>query len=240
MKKSLFLFVLTSLAIGLKAQDKVVINDANAQVRNVSGFSGISVGGSIDLYLSPDDHEVVVVSAAEPQWRDRIQTRVEGGQLKIWFDNKGFGRWPTGMKLKAYVSFRTLEKLTASGSSDVYVNGVIKSEKLSIHLSGASDFKGAVDVAELSLDQSGSSDSQLSGRATRLKVELSGASDLKGYELSSDYCDISASGASDSQITVNKELSVHASGASDVNYKGAAETVKAQTSGASGVSRKGS
>ena len=205
----------------------------------MGSFTGISVGGSIDLYLSPDDHEVVVVSAAETQWRDRILTRVEGGQLKISFDNKGFGRWPTGMKLKAYVSFRTLERLSASGSSDVYVNGIIKSEKLNINLSGASDFKGAVDVAELSLDQSGSSDSQISGRATRLKVELSGASDLKGYELSTDYCDINASGASDSQITVNKELSVHASGASDVNYKGEAVTREAHTSGASSVSRKG-
>jgi len=239
MKKSLFLFVLAVMTVGLNAQDKVIVNDANAQVRNVASFTEISVGGSIDLYLSPDDHEVVVVSAAEPQWRDRIQTRVEGGQLKIWFDNKGFGRWPTGMKLKAYVSFRTLNKLGASGSSDVYVNGVIKSEKLAINLSGASDFKGSVDVNELKLDQSGSSDSQLSGRATNLTVELSGASDLKGYDLETDYCDIKASGASDSQITVNKELSVHASGASDVNYKGAAVTREAHTSGASSVSRKG-
>jgi hypothetical protein len=239
MKKYMFLIFLTASAFGLRAQDKVIINDANAQVRNVGSFSEISVGGSVDLYLSPDDHEVVVVSASEPSYRDRIQTRVEGGQLKIGFENKGFGRWPSGMKLKAYVSFRMLTKLTASGSSDVYVNGVIKSEKLTINLSGASDFKGAVDVAELNLDQSGSSDSQLSGRATRLKVELSGASDLKGYGLETDYCDIKASGASDSQITVNKELSVHASGANDVNYKGAAETVKAQTSGASEVSRRG-
>jgi hypothetical protein len=144
------------------------------------------------------------------------------------------------MKLKAYVSFRVLNKLVASGASDVYVNGVIKSDRLDIQLSGASDFKGAVNVNELNLDQSGSSDSQLSGRAARLKVELSGASDLKGYSLETDYCDINASGASDSQITVNKELSVHASGASDVNYKGAAVTREAHTSGASSVSRKGS
>lgn len=239
MKKSFLLLVLTLSFIGLRAQDKVIVNDPHAQVRNVGSFSEISVGGSIDLYLSPDDHEVVVVSASDPQLRDRIKTYVEGNQLKIGFDSKGFVRWPSGMKLKAYVSFRALSKVTASGSSDVYVNGVIKGEKLAIHLSGASDFKGAVDVAELTLDQSGSSDSQISGRATRLKVDLSGASDLKGFELQTDYCDIEASGASDSQITVNKELSVHASGASDVSYKGSATTKEVHTSGASGVSRKG-
>jgi hypothetical protein len=239
MRKSLLLVFLVASAIGAQAQDKVIVNDANAQVRSVSGFSGISVGGSIDLYLSPDDHEVVVVSAAEPQWRDRITTVVEGGQLKIGLDGKGFGRWPSGMKLKAYVSFKTLNRLSASGASDVYVNGAIRSEKLVVNLSGASDFKGAVDVTELGLEQSGSSDSQISGRATYLRVGLSGASDLKGYDLQTDYCEIRASGSSDSQITVNKELRVHASGASDVNYKGSATTPEAHTSGASSVSHKG-
>jgi hypothetical protein len=239
MKKKLLSFsLLCMVMIGL-AQEKVVINDRNAQVRNLSGYTEISISGGIDLYLSPDDKETVVVSASDERYRDRIVTKVEGRKLVIYFDDKSGVRWPDRMNLKAYVSFKTLERLHASGASDVFVNGVIKSPSLRIDMSGASDFNGAVSVDALDLHQSGSSDSRISGRAGRLKVDVSGASDVKAYDLSVDFCDAEASGASDIQITVNKEISARASGASDVRFQGAGLMRDIKTSGASSVSRKG-
>jgi hypothetical protein len=67
---------------------------------------------------------------------------------------------------------------------------------------------------------------------------LSGSSDLKAFDLSADYCDISASGASDVNITVNKELKVSASGASDVYYKGNGVIKEISSSGASDVKKR--
>ncbi|MCU0381427.1 MAG: DUF2807 domain-containing protein [Chitinophagaceae bacterium] len=237
-KQFLFLCMMLSVALAM-SQEKVVVNDKYAQQRSVGGFSEISVSGGIDLYLSPDDKEVVVVSASEPKYRDRIVTRVNGNRLEIYFDNKGMTRWPDRMNLKAYVSFRTLQKLKASGASDVYVNGVIKSPSLEIYMSGASDFNGAILVDELKIDQSGSSDSRISGKAERVTIDVSGASDVKAYELTVNYCNVEASGASDIQITVNKELSARASGSSDVQYRGEGLIRDIKTSGASSVSRKG-
>jgi len=229
-----FLLFTTWIAM---SQEKVVVNDKYAQVRNVSGFSEISVSGGIDLYLSPDDHEVVVVSANEEKYRDRIVTRVEGNRLEIYFDWKKSGTWPN-MNLKAYVSFRTLTKLKASGSSDVFVNGVIKSDRFRLDLSGSSDFKGAFNVRELELAQSGSSDSRLSGRAERISIDLSGASDVKGYDFEVDYCDAEASGASDIQITIQKELTARASGSSDIYYRGNGVIREVKASGSSSVSKR--
>jgi hypothetical protein len=239
MKQLIFSLCLVSMALVGISQEKVVVNDRNAQVRNLSGYSEISVSGGIDLYLSPDEQETVVVSASEERYRDRIVTRVEGRKLVIYFDGKGTTRWPDRMNLKAYVSFRTLERLQASGASDVYVNGVIKSTNLRIDISGASDFSGAVMADVLDLHQSGSSDSRISGRADRLTVHASGASDVKAYDLTVNYCNADASGASDIQITVNKEISARASGASDVYYRGEGLMRDVKTSGAGSVSRKG-
>jgi hypothetical protein len=239
MKKIIWLCFILFAGIQTEAQDKVVVNDPNAQLRQVSGFNEISVSGGIDLYLSPDEKETVVVSANDNRYRDRIITRVVDNRLEIYYDNKGNMRWPDNMKLKAYVSFKTLQKVKASGSSDVYVNGVIKSDKLDISLSGSSDFKGAIKVGELVLNQSGSSDSRLSGSADRVRIDISGASDVKGYELVVNYCDAEASGASDIQITVNKELSARASGASDINYKGNGVINDVKSSGSSSVTKKG-
>ena len=106
-------------------------------------------------------------------------------------------------------------------------------------LSGSSDFKGEVNATNLKLSGSGSSDFFINGITSIVRVDVSGASDVKGFDLVTDYCDASASGASDISITVNKELKVKASGASDVSYKGNATVKESSTSGASDVKKKG-
>lgn len=240
MKKLLLLAALAFYTLNIAAQDdKVFVKDANAQQRKITGsFTGVSVSGSIDLYLSQGNEEVVVVSAADTELRDRIVTEIKNGVLEIYFKGKGL-KWTRDKKLKAYVSFKTLSKLEASGASDIYANGVIKSNTLQLTLSGSSDFKGAVDLQELSLNQSGSSDSQISGRADKINILISGASDVKGYDLITDYCEANASGASDIQLTVNKEINAIASGSSDINYRGSATVSNVKSSGSSSVKKSG-
>lgn len=216
--------------------EKVVVNDPLAQVRTVGSFSEISVSGGIDLYLSPDEKETVVVSAKSEEYRDRIVTKVEGNRLEIYFNDKGKMRWPD-MRLKVYVSFKQLKKLMASGSSDVFVNGIIKSDELEVRISGSSDFNGAIDVSNLWLKQSGSSDSKISGRAAFMDVDVSGASDVKAFDLRTDVCNAKASGASDINITVNKEITAEASGSSDISYRGDGATKNIKTSGSSSIKK---
>ncbi len=179
------------------------------------------------------------MSAKEIKYRDRIRTEVDNGVLKIWYDNEGH-RWEHGdKKLKAYVSFKQLDRLIASGASDVWVDGAISGETLDLRLSGASDFKGAVQLKELKIDQSGASDVSISGTASTLSIEASGASDVKGYDLVTENCSVHASGASDIQISVNKELNATASGASSIYYKGSAVIRELHSNGASSVMKKG-
>lgn len=240
MKKLILFSAFAMYALNAAAQDdKIFIKDANAQQRKITGsFTGVRVSGAINLYLSQSNEEVVVVSAADTELRDRIVAEVKNGVLEIYFKEKGL-RWTRDRKLKAYVSFKTLNTLEASGASDIFANGVIKSNALQITLSGASDFKGAVDLQELSLNQSGSSDSHINGRADKVNIQVSGASDVKGYELITDYCQANASGASDIQLTVNKELNAIASGSSDISYKGSATVSNIKSSGASSVKKSG-
>jgi hypothetical protein len=236
MKKIVVFLAGCLLVIGALAQ-KTVIEDPNAVLRPVKGYHGIEVSGAINLYLSPGDQETVAVSARDIKWRDRIRTEVVDGILKIWLDAKG---WSLGNnKLKAYVSFTTLNKLNASGASDVYVDGVIAGPSLSISLSGASDFKGAIKVDELRLNQTGASDAHITGIVTGLAtIESGGASDVKGYDLVIQNCNARATGASDIRITVNKELNANASGASSIYYKGEGVIRDLHSSGASSVSKK--
>jgi hypothetical protein len=239
MKQLFFLAAFALLANNIKAQ-QTIIHDPNVQLRDAKGFHAIEVSGDITLYLSQGEEEKVAVTSTDIKWRDRIHTEVVDGVLKIFTRNGEEFRWGLHPKMKAYVSFRSLDGLRASGASGISVDGTISVGSLAIRLSGASNFKGAVHVDELLLDQSGASSANIKGIAShRASIQSSGASNVKGYEFSTDSCVVHATGASSVRITVNKEIVADASGASSVRYKGAAMAEKIHSSGASNVGRSG-
>ncbi len=237
MKK--ILLTITTFAFIFFAAAQKTIYDANAQQRTVKSFHSISISGGIDLFLTHGE-EAVAVSASDTKYLVDLKTEVENGTLKIWFDYRGNNKiiFTDRKNLKAYVSYKILNKLSASGGSDISVDGTIKSSDLILNISGGSDFKGKVDVNELVVDQSGGSDMDIQGRATRISIEASGGSDFNGYNLITETCSVEASGGSDIEISVNKELSAKASGASDITYKGNPAIKELKASGAGSVNKK--
>lgn len=236
--------IMISLLIGVTAflsavAQKEIVNDPNAEVRTISGsFNKVKISGGIDLYLTQSDNEAVVVSASQDKFKEGIKTVVENNTLKIYYFADKALDILKNKKLRVYVSFKSLELVDASGACDVQVAGVITVPSLQLSLSGASDFKGAVKVSSLKMDLSGASDVTIKGIASTVNIESSGASDVKGYELVTDVCSAKASGASDVNITVNKELNANVSGSSDISYKGDGVIKDIHTSGASSVSKK--
>ena len=238
MKKIILSLVMMAGSLAGVAQ-KAWVNDPNAETRTLNAsFNAIKVSGGIDLYLSQYETESIAVSASEDKYKEHIKTVVENNTLKIYYD--GDRLWNSGnKKLKAYVSFKTLERLQATGASDVQVAGTISVPSLALEMSGASDFKGAVKTTELKLELSGASDATVSGVTNSVSIRSSGASDFKGYDLVADVCNAKASGASDIRITVNKELTADASGASDISFKGSGVIRDQRSSGASSIGKKG-
>ena len=235
------IFLIPALVFILSAASaQKIINDPNAEKRNVSGYHAISVSSGIDLYLSQGP-ESVAISASETKYRDRIKTEVTNGVLKIWYETNGNMKidWGNNRRMKAYVSFKDLDHLTASGGSDIDVDGSIKVPMLKLHISGGSDFEGKVEANDMQVEASGGSDVDISGTVKNLDIEASGGSDFKGYELLADVCHLEASGGSDVNITVNKELSAEVSGGSDVSYKGNGSVKEMKSSGSSSIRKAG-
>lgn len=240
--KQLFLFIALVFAGSvLQAQDLMVVNDKNAEVRTINGsFHGIKVSHAIQVFVKQGNDEAVVVSAVDEKWRNRIKVEVKDGILRIWFDNDGV-RWNWNMgdkKLRAYVSVKNLDMIDASGASDVKIDGLLKGNQLNVKLSGASSLKGELSYSKMKVEQSGASGSNVSGRVSELVINSSGASDFKGFDLTSDYCIAEASGASDIKVTVTKDLKVEATGASDIDYRGGAVISSFKSTGASSVRKR--
>lgn len=223
MKKLLFL-VVSVMSLSAFAQETKVINDANAVTRFVSGsYTGISVSSGIVLYLTQGNEESIAVSASEQKHLDRMKTEVVNGTLKIYYDNKGV-TWKSSGKanLKAYVSFKTLEKLNVSAGSDVVVNGSIKSDKLDLEVTSGALFTGTVNVKELLTEVNSGAVIKMRGSADKFKVAVSSGGDFKGYDFAVDYCDASVNSGGAVHITINKELNAKASSGGDIRYKGTA------------------
>jgi hypothetical protein len=245
MKKLLLIF--SVLALGTFSHAQLTVNDPNAEPREAKNFHAISVSSAFDVIIAQGNEEAVAVSASEEKYKKDIRVEVVDGVLKIGLGKEGkfWKGWDGNkMKLKAYISFKNIDKLTASGACDVKVQGSINADDLRINFSGASDLKasdlkgGTITAKKLTVDISGASDINVSGKADELHLEVSGASDFKGFDLVVDYCDVHATGASTINITVNKELSARATGASDIHYKGDGLIREIKTSGASNVSKR--
>jgi hypothetical protein len=234
MFKRLLTPILLSINLLAIGQEKTFY-DANAEKRTVESFQSIKVFDGIDLYLIQGTEEGVVVSATEVAHRDKLKTVVENGELKIYLE----GGWNWKGKLKAYVSVKSLDRLRASGGSDIIVQGELKTDKLNLVLTGGSDFKGQVAVKELTIDQSGGSDVHIKGNAVNVKIDASGGSVFKGFDLIAEYAIVQASGGSDASIMVNKEMAAEASGGSDVNYKGNPVIKYKSASGGGSVTKRG-
>ena len=234
--KSLLVFLFTAFCISASAQN--IINDPNAEVRSVAIFNGIKVSGGIDVWLSQGNDYALAVSAIDDKYRDNIKTEVKNGVLHIWYDSDNL-RWNRGdKKLKAYISFKTIESLEASGACDIKINETLNAVNLGLKLSGACDINGVVKIANMSMDLSGASTVKITGHVDNLKLESSGASDMKNYDLVVENCIAKISGASDVKITVNNSISASASGASSMYYRGNPEKRDVATSGASSISQR--
>ena len=236
--KKLLCSLITVLSLTAFAQDTKVINDANATTRSLCGsFTAISVSSGIDLYLSQGNEESLAVSATDQKHLDRFKTEVVNGTLKIYYDNKGVTWKSENRKLKAYVSFKTLQKLHVSAGSDVVVNGGINAGDFNLDVSSGADFKGAITAKILTVDVSSGASINISGKSDKLKVAVSSGADFKGYDLVTDYCDASASSGAGVHVTINKELNAKASSGCDIHYKRTALLRDIKTSGGGSVKK---
>ena len=231
------IMMLMIIALGAKAQN--LVYDANAEVRKVDAFKGVSAGGGITVYLSQGTEQAVAVSTEDAKEVSKIKTEVKNGVLHIYVDAGMWNKWNWGnKKIKAYVTVTELNSLEFSGGSVGKAVDPIAVNSLSAECHGGSIITGEFKGASLNLDLSGGSIANLQGAFTSATVDASGGAILNGFDVTIETCSADASGGSIINISVNKELSADASGGSIVNYKGNGIIKRVDTSGGSIIKKK--
>ncbi|GAA3935801.1 head GIN domain-containing protein [Hymenobacter algoricola] len=209
------------------------------QTRPVPTFQAVHAGGGIDVFLTQGPTAAVVVDAPA-QAQARIRATVQNGRLEVgWEPGFSWKKLAAGMssKVSVYVTCPRLTDLSVSGGSDARGETPFTTDNLQLSASGGSDIRLTLTAKTLTSSASGGGDIYLTGKAGRQSVSVSGGSDYHAFALQSATTKVEASGGSDVEVSVDRELSSDASGGSGVRYKGNARLVKAHASGGSGVRR---
>jgi hypothetical protein len=218
---------------------KVSIRDDNKQDRHLSGFKGISVMGSFDVYIVQGNTESVVVEApADAQ--SYVITEVSGGQLKVYNKHDSNHSWGSlfgdHKKVAVYVTVNEINDIDVTGSGNTTFKDGIHAESLTIHVTGSGDVLGKVDVKNLECSISGSGDMKLSGHAENSMIGVSGSGDYSGHDLATTNTSVHVSGSGDASVNANNSISASVSGSGDISYTGGAEHVSKSKSGSGDIS----
>lgn len=180
--------------------------------RSLSAFNSIGVSGGFDeVVLKAGDQEFVKITASgvDP---DRIVTEVIDNQLKIGMKKGSYNNF----KARLVVTYRSIEALSNSGSTDIVTESPLKATKFKLSSSGSGDVKAEFDVQQLKIAISGSSDMHLKGVADEQEIAISGSGDIHATQLRGKTADVSISGSGDVDLNVSGKVNTRVSGSGNV------------------------
>jgi hypothetical protein len=202
-----------------------------SEVRSVGSFTGVKSAEAIDVYLKKGEKESVRVEATGVRLSD-VLTEVSGSYLKIHM-LKGSYR---NVDVKVYVTYVTLNKISASSASNVFSDGIIRSSSLDVSVSSAASVELSIEAESSLIETSSAGDATLEGKVKRLEVEASSAGEIDAYELECEMVDAGASSAGSIKVNVTRQLDAHASSGGSIRYRGS--PAKTNTDSSSGGSVK--
>ena len=206
--------------------------DVKTEVINESGFIGVHASSGIDVTISQGDYYVELV--ADENLHEYITVEREGNMLKIGSERNIY----RAESKVVHVTLPELTEIKISSAGDVESLTDFTCDDLEIEISSAGDLNLGVEARRIDLTISSSGDCDIWGSAEEFDARLSSAGDLNAFELDADYVSVNVSSAGDARVSANKEISMSASSAGSIFYKGDAVVKKSNTSSAGSIVKK--
>lgn len=238
MKTKTLLLIIAFISAGLLANSATpsrIKGSGNViqETRTLNSFNAIDIGGAFEIELIKSNEEKIIIET-DDNIMPYIKTKISGGELEV--ENTRDINNPTELKLTIY--YKSLDEIELSGAAELFSADVLESSDFKMDCSGASEITLKLNVGNFEAEFSGASKVELEGSAKSTKIEASGAAVLRAYGLEINDLDLDASGASVVKVLALEKISIEASGAASVRYKGDPRIELNGISGASSV-RKG-
>ncbi len=239
MKKSAFLLIIVALLVNsciIDGWDNGISGNGHVEEesRDVSGFSGVHASTGIDVFISEGSGFDVKVEADE-NLLEVILTELNGNMLVIKTDRVNIR---SAKSKKVFVTMPKLKELKISSAGDCKGMTPFNCDDLRVSISSAGDLKLDVEANRIDINISSSGDATLTGRTGVLDANLSSAGDLHAFDLIAETVSVDVSSAGDARVFASEEISMNASSAGNIYYKGGAEVVHSRSSSAGDIVKK--
>jgi hypothetical protein len=206
------------------------------KVYDPGAFDRIILDGAVEVRLSQGDRERVFV-AGDAEAQEAVEVRVSGNRLVI--HDSGSWRFWNKARPKVDVQVRDLRELIISGASDVYATGPLKSQSLTLHISGSGLVRfDALNAEQLRFVISGAGDGQLAGQVADMRLNVSGKGKLQADQLRATRATVQISGVGNAQLWVTESLKIGISGVGTIDYWGQPQ-VSRSSSGLATINARG-
>jgi len=210
----------------------IIFAQKKIEIRKIDRFTSVEIKGSIDFSFATSKQFSVEIKGDYPE---DILTELEGNELKV-FHKKG-KNWLSseintiGRGYSVVLHAPTLHQIVSTGSGNISIEDVLKSDQLKIKLDGSGNLTGKINVVDFEMENTGSSNMRLSGSVANANIKSSGSGNFQSFDLIVDDCSISKSGSGNAQITVNHSLTASISGSGNLTYKGSPKILASSSAG---------
>ncbi|RLD64287.1 MAG: hypothetical protein DRJ01_01325 [Bacteroidetes bacterium] len=213
-----FLFISLFFNYNLKSQIIRGNNNVVTKERDVSDFSGVSISGIFDVFISQGDKEELKIET-DDNIQQYIITEVRKGILNIQLT----GNVKRLKTLNVYVTVKKLNSLIILGGNHVTISSVITTDNIEVYLGGESTLTFNVLAKEMECDITDAGIANFNGKVDVLNIRISDDAELNAFDMNALTCKLKASGFSQAKINVIDKLDMIVTGDCNVYYKGSPE-----------------
>jgi phage shock protein PspC (stress-responsive transcriptional regulator) len=173
-------------------------------------FDNLVINSSADITIERGEKFMVLVMSDSEDF-DKVQIIQTGNTLVVTATDS--------QEPDIKIIVPSLKSLIINGESEVHIQD-LKTEKLNLVLSGASEVDAQMDCNNLQCVLSGKAELRLTGTGKEANFVLDGASNLEAFDFALQIGKINAQDACNATLNVEKNLEISTSGVSEVNYRG--------------------
>jgi Putative auto-transporter adhesin, head GIN domain len=217
------IFLATACNNGRRGSGNII-----TETRNVSTFTKVSAATSIDVDVQQGAETSVIVEADDNLIK-YVETKIEGGELKIRLKNISIWNDAT---IKVHVVSPNYEGFSASSSAEIIgKNTITSTSNIKLKASSSANIDIQLDAPSVDVDASSSADITASGRTKDVTVDASSSALVELNKLQAETATAKASSSADVSIFASVKVNAKANSSGDIKYTGGAtDVVKSESS----------
>ena len=215
--------------------DAQVVGETKTISYDFANFDSVVASGNHVIHLVQGEKYSVVATGPE-NYLNEVEMELDANTLRVGHkDIHPFCLFCEFGRVEIMITSPQFKNLEFHGATTANSEGIKTPDTLSLTLNGASTFAGKVEAKHFDLFENGASKIQLSGTSETAEFEVSGASQIDAFEFALTNLDIEMHGASKAKVNVSQLIKGKISGASHLEYQGAANADSVEVNGASRV-----